>query len=328
MKDGHLLKKTSIGKQMPHIWIEFMKGHIMAKNLKLSIIIVAFNSKNLIKECVDSLKKSIPNNLTYEILVMDNASTDGSFDYIKKTFKDIEVFQSDINVGFAKANNILIKKSKGDYVLLLNPDTVISDKTIETLVSYLDSHSDVAVVTTKIVLLNGQMDDASHRGFPTPWNAFCHFLGISKLFPNSNLLNGYHLGYKDLDKVHEIDSGVGACLLIRRSAGERVGWLDEDYFWYGEDLDFCFRIKEKGGKIIYIPQVSILHYKGVSSGIKKHSIDLSNVTRETKIKATNARFDVMKIFYKKHYQKRYPWWVKGLILGAIEFKRLVSLFKI
>lgn len=300
----------------------------MGKKIKLSIIIVSFNSKNFLTDCISSLQKSIPAGLMYEILILDNASGDGSFQYLKKEFKNIEAVESKINIGFAKANNFLIKKSEGEYVLTLNPDTVVKEKTIETLVSYLDNHSDVAVVTPKILLPGGEMDDASHRGFPTPWNAFCHFAGFGKLVPKSRLFNGYHLGYQNLNKIHEIDSGVGACLLIRRSAGEKIGWFDEDYFWYGEDLDFCYRIKENGGKIIYIPSVSILHYKGASSGIKKHSDDMSYVSSDTKLKATNARFDVMKIFYKKHYQNRYPFWIRGLILSAIEVKRFISLSKI
>lgn len=298
-----------------------MRRRRMERNPKLSIVIVSFNSQKYIDGCLSALQKTIPSDVKFEVLIFDNASTDGSFSHIKKTYKNVYAYRSEENLGFAKANNFLIKKSRGEYILLLNPDTEIKEKTIEMLISYMETHPEAGAVTPRVVLPNGKLDDASHRGFPTPWNAFCYFTGISKVFPHSRLLNGYHLGYEDMDKVHEIDSGVGACLLIRKKAGEEVKWLDEDYFWYGEDLDFCYRLKENGWKIVFIPQVRVLHYKGASSGIKKHFPPAASVSYETKVKATQARFDVMKIFYKKHYQKKYPFFIRYMVLWSIDVKR-------
>ncbi|MBI4137007.1 glycosyltransferase family 2 protein, partial [Candidatus Roizmanbacteria bacterium] len=221
------------------------------------------------------------------------------------------------NEGFAKANNIGIKKSSGEYILLLNPDTIVSPETISHVMNYLDEHTDVAVATCRVELPSGKLDDASHRGFPTPWNAFCHFSGLGTVFPQSVLFNGYHLGYHHMDQIHEIDACAGAFMMIRREAGEQVGWLDEDYFWYGEDVDFCYRIKQSGYKIMYIPVVSIVHYKGVASGIKKHSQTISTADSETTKRAQQARFDVMNIFYEKHYKNKYPQFITFLVTTGI-----------
>lgn len=291
---------------------------------KLSIIIVNYNSAEYLQKCLRSIFQEKSEFLKeVEIIVIDNASKERLPDF-RSVFKEIIFIQNNKNLGFAKANNYGIKKSKGKYILLLNPDTLVSAKTLKHIVDFMDQNSEVGIATAKINLPNGNIDDASHRGFPTPWNAFCYFSGLAKIFPKSTFFNGYHLGYQNMNKVHEIDSCVGAFMIIRRKAGEEINWLDEDYFWYGEDLDFCYRIKQKNWKIMYIPQVSIIHFKGISSGIKKHSETLSKADEETKKRAQQARFEAMKIFYKKHYIKKYPSIVTSFILTGIKIKELIT----
>src|SRR3989344_4610832 len=253
----------------------------------LSIIIVSFNSKNYLKDCLDSLQKSTIVNKT-EIIIIDNASSDGTGNFIKKHYPKVIFKKNKVNLGFAKANNIGINISQGKFVLLLNPDTIIPKNTLGFMVDFLEKKKDAGVATCLVELVDGQIDDACHRGFPTPWNSLCHFSGVSRFFPGSKFFNGYHLGFRDLDKTHEIDSCTGAFMLIKRSVGQKIKFLDEDYFWYGEDLDFCFRIKKSGFKVFFVPHVKIYHYKGVSSGIKKHSEALSTATFETRLKAQNA----------------------------------------
>ncbi|OGH18865.1 MAG: hypothetical protein A2770_04480 [Candidatus Levybacteria bacterium RIFCSPHIGHO2_01_FULL_38_12] len=288
--------------------------------MDISILIVSYNSKIFLRECIDSIEKNILNKIKKEIIVVDNASGDGSAETIRNSFKDVILVENKENLGFSKANNIGIKKSKGNYILFLNPDTLVREKSIETLLGFLDEHTQVGAVTCKVELPNGEIDDASHRGFPTPWNSFCYFSGLTKLFPHSKLFSGYTMGWKDLSTIHEIDACGGAVMLVRRKAGDDVKWWDEDYFFYGEDLDFCYRLKQKGWKIFYYSNVSILHYKGVSSGIKDISKDRTTANKETRNRASKARFDAMRIFYKKHYEKKYPRFVSWLVHKGIDIK--------
>lgn len=294
---------------------------------KLSIIIVNFNTFDFLKECIRSIYKHTEK-LRFEVIVVDNASTDGSIEKLNKNGQELKITKLIINkknVGFAKANNQGIKKSSGDYILLLNPDTLIFDDVLEKLVLYMDQDQKTGVATCKVIMENGQLDDACHRGFPTPLNAFCQFSGLAKLFPSSTIFNGYHLGYRQMDMTHEIDACAGAFMIVRKTVGEKVKWLDEDYFWYGEDLDFCYRIKQAGWKIMYVPKVQITHFKGVSGGIKKHSQHLTTANKETKLLTTKARFEVMRIFYSKHYKDKYPGWLTVLILSAIKIKEYFTL---
>jgi GT2 family glycosyltransferase len=291
----------------------------MKKKIELSIIIVNYNTKDYLVRCLSTIWKGKYHKSQIEVIVVDNASNDGSVQMLKHE-KDIVVILNPKNTGFASANNIAIKKAKGDFLLLLNPDTELSSDTLNKTVSFIKSDKSIGILTCMIRLQNGDLDDACHRGYPTPWNAFCHFSGISALFPNSSIFNGYHLGYHNMKQIHEIDSCSGAFMLIRKVAGRSIGWLDEDYFWYGEDIDFCYRMQRKGWKIIYYPFVSILHYKGISSGIKRHTKALSSADSIIKISATKARFEVMRIFYNKHYTSVYPKFIKGLIMLGIKIK--------
>lgn len=299
----------------------------MDSRIVLSIIIVNFNTYRYLENCLDSINKANSIIKNIEIIVVDNASKDNSIELIKKKFPHIKLIINRNNTGFARANNQAIAKSLGKYILLLNPDTMVNKNTLTEMLAFMRQHIDVGVATCKVVLPNGQLDDACHRGFPTPWNAFCQFSGLASIFPYSLFFNGYHLGYKDIHKIHEIDSCAGAFMLIKKSVGQKIGWFDEDYFWYGEDLDFCFRLKQHGFKIVYFPYVSILHYKGVASGIKKHSLKYSSADDKIKRIATQARFEVMRIFYAKHYSNKYPSWLKKLIFMGIKLKENINLFK-
>jgi GT2 family glycosyltransferase len=296
-------------------------------NIRLSIIIVNYNTRELLAHCLESLFKGYRREIAnheYEVILVDNASSDDSVVMTKHNFPWVTILHNTQNDGFAKANNQGIVRSKGKYILLLNPDTLVEPIALNTLISYLDSHSQAGIVTGKIVLTSGKLDDACHRGFPTPWRAMTHFSGLSRLFPHSLFFNGYHLGYRGMDTSHEIDAGVGACLMIRRQVGEMVGWLDEDYFWYGEDLDLCFKVKQAGFQVVYIPVQVVIHYKGASSGIKKHSQHLSKADWAIKLQATKSRFDVMRIFYRKHYQDLYPGWVMTLVFWGISLKEKIT----
>jgi len=295
--------------------------------LDLSIIIVSYNTAEFLKKCLVSIAENVKG-ISFEVIVVDNASTDKTplvISGFKFPVSGFKIILNKKNVGFSKANNQGIKVSqKSRYVLFLNSDTLIQGRTIEEMIRFMDTHKDVGASTCKLLLPNGKIDDASHRGFPTPWNAFSHFSGLEKLFPKSNLFAGYTLGWMNPDKVHEIDALAGAFMLVRREAGEDVLWWDEDYFFYGEDIDFCYKLKRKGWKIYYVPSVSILHFKGVSGGIKSVSKQITTATKETKIRSSKSRFNAMRIFYKKHYEDKYPKIINKIIYRAIALKEKLS----
>lgn len=298
----------------------------------LSIIIVSYNTKDYLLKCLSSISKFTSQSLSYEIIVVDNGSGDGTIKAISNfpaspagrqfPISNFQVIKNKENLGFSKANNIGVKSSKGKYILFLNSDAeLVHNDTLEEMVAFMEHHSDAGAATCRVELSDGNLDDASHRGFPTPWNSMCHFSRLDGVFPKSLFFNGYHLGWRDLDKVHEIDALAGAFMIVRREAGERVGWWDEDYFFYGEDLDFCYRLKQEKWKIYFVPTAKILHYKGVSSGIKKHSEKLLERDINSVKAIQEARFDAMRIFYRKHYKNKYPSFITNLVLMGIKLKQ-------
>ncbi|OGG23200.1 hypothetical protein A3B48_00265 [Candidatus Gottesmanbacteria bacterium RIFCSPLOWO2_01_FULL_40_10] len=294
------------------------------KEKLLTVVIVSYNSGNYLLDCLDSLKKSRFPRKLMEIIIFDNASNDNTVYNVRRRYPQITLITNTINSGFASANNKALSYASGKYILFLNPDTLIPPDTLPEIVRFMETKKNAAVSTCRVELPDKNLDDASHRGFPTPWNALCHFLGLSRLFPGSLIFNGYHLGYRNLDKIHRIDSCAGAFMLVRKSAGDQIRWFDEDYFWYGEDLDFCFRIKKAGLNIYFFPRVKVIHYKGISSGIKKHSEKLSTAGYETKLRSTRARFDVMRIFYRKHYRSGVYRILTPLVLIGIAVKERLT----
>jgi len=334
----------------------------------LSIIIVSYNTRELLEQCINSIVKSREINSpsaretkkfarlrsrNWEIIVVDNNSADGTREYLsnialeqygdidkkRKQSKRLNVYKANANersiplkvifnnqnLGFAKANNIGIKESRGKYLLFLNPDTIVLPETLPFMLEFMKKNPAVGVATCRVELVDGKLDEACHRGFPTPWNAFCHFSGLEKLFPHSQLFAGYYLGYLDLNTTHEIDSGVGAFMLVPRLVGEKIGWWDEDYFWYGEDIDFCYRVKKAGFKVMFVPKVKIIHYKGASSGIKKTKSKADFKTRE---KAMLASTQAMRIFYQKHYRGKYPKPIGKLVFWGINLLEKARVGKI
>lgn len=296
------------------------------KKTKLSIIIVNYNSIDFTKQLLFSLENNYLEefkNGKYEVLITDNNSTDNSAllleNYKNKTkIKYFKILKNKKNLGFSVGNNLAIKKAEGEYILIINPDTIVYPKTISFLLDFMDEHQDVGASTCQINIPSGGIDEASHRGFPTPWNAFCHFSGLEKLFPKIKFLTGYTRSWEDLTKIHKVPAIVGAFMLVRKKTGDKINWFDEDYFFYGEDLDFCYKLGKAGFSLYYVPDVAILHFGGVSSGIKKQSQKITTANLQTKILIQNARFNAMKIFYRKHYLDKYPKILTWLIFKGID----------
>ncbi len=283
----------------------------MKNSIDTSIIIVSYNTKDLLSVCLSSLIKQ-KGSKSWEIIVVDNASSDGIRDLIKEKFPDVIFIQNKKNVGFSTANNIGLRCAHGKFLLLLNSDTEVSEGAVGQVRQFMEKHPNVGVASCKLVLRDGSIDPACHRGFPTPWASLTYFMGLENLFPRSRLFAQYHQGYKNMNEPHEIDSPAGAFYMVRREVINKVGYLDEDYFMYGEDLDYSYRIKQAGWKIFYVPQATVLHKKK-QSGRDSDDPSLRRIT-ETYF------YDTMNLFYQKHYQHRYGWLVTNLVQLGIRLR--------
>ncbi len=295
----------------------------------LSIIILNYNALTVLRDCLQSLEAYgdwLKKNC--EVFVVDNASSDGSAQMVQQSFPWIKLIVSPENGGFAKGNNLALRKATGEYQLLLNPDTVVPQGALQSCLEFLKNHADCGVVTCKVVFPNGNIDMDCHRGFPTPWASLTYFSGLEQLFKHNKFFGQYHLTQFNLNTTHEIDSAVGAFMMMPQKAIEEVGLLDEDYFFYGEDIDWCYRFKEKGWKVYYYPNVSIVHYKGYSSGIRQETKEISSATRQSRRRVMFASVAAMKLFYDKHYRASYPFFVTWLVylgISALKLKRLLSI---
>jgi GT2 family glycosyltransferase len=248
--------------------------------------------------------------VSYEIIVVDNASTDGSADFITKNFPEVKLIVSKKNLGFAAGNNLGIKAATGDIVMLLNSDTQIIGDCLDICLKYLKKRDRIGVLSPKVVLSDKRLDPACHRGFPTVWNSFCYFVGLEKLFPHQKIFAGYHQLYKDFDKPHWVDAVSGAAMFIRRQVIDEIGLLDEQFFMYAEDLDFCFRAKKAGWQIYFLPKAQVVHFKG-SSGTRHKDQNLQSQTKR-------YFYDTMKQYFDKHYGKKYPKIIRLLVHKGVD----------
>ena len=288
----------------------------------LSIIILSYNTKDITRRTIDSLLETLKKTkLSYEVIVVDNNSTDGSQDMLLTYPRQIiRLLFLHKNVGFGKGNNKALALAKGKYILYLNSDVIHENVNYDTLISYMDTHTDIGALTVKVVLTNGQIDPASHRGFPTIWRSFTYYAKLEKLFGKvtgvNKLFGGYHLTYLDVQKTHEVEAITGAYFLTRKSLMEQLKGFDEDFFMYGEDLDLAYRVKEAGYKVLYYPRYTVTHLK-YQSGIKTE-----NTTIRKEIK--RHFYQSMMIFYKKHYEKDNNPLVNKVVYSIIRFMGSIS----
>ena len=303
------------------------------EHIELSVIILSYNTKELLEKCLNSLVLSIKYHvLRAEIIVVDNGSTDGSVEMVKETIihntkYNIHLIENQNNLGFSKGNNVGLTQATGKYILFLNSDTEVFPGSLSEAVDFMKNHPGVGALTAKTLLADGKMDPDCHRGFPTPWASITYFLGLEKLFPKSRLFGQYHKFFLDLNINHEIDAGAGAFMLIPRKVIDKIGAWDESYFFYGEDLDFNYRIKKAGFKVMFFAKPLLKHYKGASSGLRKESKNIAKNSKENRIRVAKASAQAMEIFYKKFYKDIYPWWLTSLVLGAIRAKGIFRVLK-
>ncbi len=260
--------------------------------MKLTVIIVNYNVKHYLYQCLESLYRSIKN-IEAEVYVVDNHSRDGSVAYVSKRFKDVNYVESNHNLGFARANNIAIRQSSGEYVLLLNPDTIVGEDTVPNTLQFMDEHPEAGCAGVTMLKADGTKAMESRRGLPTPMTAFYKMSGFCKRFPSSKRYGHYYMSYLPWDQASRIEVVSGAYCMLRRSALEKVGLLDEDFFMYGEDIDLSCRLLKGNFQNWYLPE-TILHYKGES-------------TQKSSFRYVHVFYEAMLIFFKKHYGSSSLW---------------------
>lgn len=256
--------------------------------MKLSIIIVNYNVKYFLEQCLNSIFAS-KIEFDYEIIIVDNNSSDESISYLQSRFTEssIRYIINDFNPGFAQANNQAIKQSTGEYILLLNPDTVLGENVLLNVIRFFEQNNNIGAVGVKMINGYGQFLPESKRGVPSPWVSFCKLSGLQTLFAKSKIFGRYNLLYLEENSIHQVPILAGAFMMIPNLVIKKVGLLDEDFFMYGEDIDLSYRIEQAGYKNYYLPE-KIIHYKGES-------------TDKEDIIYIKAFYESMLIFYKKHY---------------------------
>lgn len=289
----------------------------------LSVIILNYNADNYLYQCLLSIDQS---KLTdqIEIIIADNASTDDSFtksQKLKLINPNIKyVFKKNTgNVGFSAGNNqgLAISNPNSKYILFLNPDTSVESNTLQGMINYFEKNNYINAATCYITLVaTGKLQPECHRDFPTPLNSFLYFSGISSRL--------YFMEYLDYSKIQKINCCVGAFIMLKRSVGNAIGWWNEKYFMYGEDLDFCYKLKQNNSQLYFIPDFKINHYQGVSSGLKKSK---SSANRETKIRSAKATTNAMRIFYQDNLINNYPKIFHPIIYLGINLLQSYRVFK-
>jgi hypothetical protein len=276
-----------------------------------------YNGLFWLKNTLTTLKEFYLTKTKYkiEVTVVDNDSTDGSPTMVAKQFRWAKLIKSGSNLGFAGGNNIALKKSTTRYTMLLNSDTEFHPgSNLDLLLEYLDENPTVGMITPRVEMPDGSLDPASHRGEPTPWASLVYFSGLAKLFPKNKVFGQYHLTFKNMNEIHEIDACTGAAMIFpTKFMQNKVGLLDEQFFMYGEDIDWCRRWREAGKKIIFHPGVQLTHHKH-KSGIKSSSVRLSKKTHD-------SFYDTMLTYYDKWYAGKYPKFFRSLLKAFLFVKK-------
>ncbi|MDP4199311.1 MAG: glycosyltransferase [Bacteroidota bacterium] len=259
--------------------------------MDLSIIIVSYNVKEFLRGAIVSVQRALAaGEVSGEIIIVDNASTDRSVEMVRQDFPDVRLFALEENLGFGRANNLAMRNARGEQFLLLNPDTVVGEDTLRVMLEFMRAHPDAGLAGCKLLNSDGSFQISCRRGFPTPWASFAKLFGLSRLMPNSKLVARYNLTYLPIDQTYEVDALSGAFIVMTRAAFEATRGFDEDYFMYGEDLDLCYRAKQAGFNVYYVHNTATVHFQGESS-------------RRSSMNEVAVFYEAMHIFVKKNYPK-------------------------
>lgn len=279
--------------------------------MDVSIIIVSYNVRYYLEQCLHSVLAA-RQGLQVEVFVVDNCSTDDSVPYLSARFPEVRFMANPDNRGFSRANNQAIRQATGRYVLLLNPDTIVTEHSLTDCVRYLDQHPEVGATGVAMYNNNGRFAWESRRGVPTPWTAFCKMVGLTSLFPHSRRFGRYYMRYLNREETNYIEVISGAFFMVRREALDQIGLLDETFFMYGEDIDLSYRLLQGGWRNAYVP-TPILHYKGES-------------THKSSYRYVHVFYEAMLIFFDKHFRRRYRL-VSELIRVAVYMRAFIDMLK-
>ncbi len=283
----------------------------------LSIVILNYNTKDLLLDCINSLLK-VKLELHFEIIVVDNGSTDDSLIAVRKLqIQDssslIKIIENKVNLGFAKGNNAARNQVQGEYVLFLNSDTVVNPGVLSESIEFMNMDPKIGVLTVKQIMKDGNIDPDSRRSFPTPWVSLTHFSNLDRVFPRSAILSKYWYGHLSPEIVIDIDVAQGAFFLTRKKILDEVDWFSEDYFLDGEDIDLSWKIKQAGYRIVYYPKVWIYHLKKATKKLNKHYV--------------SKGVDSMEIFYRKWMWSKYPFFINWFVILGIRSLKLTRAIK-
>ena len=283
---------------------------------RIAIVIVNYNTRDLLRACLASIPAGFGAG-TCDIWVVDNGSSDDSLMMVRAEFPTVHAIQSDHNGGFAYANNLALRRildasDAPEYVMILNPDTVVTPGAFDVLVDYLRTNPTVGVVGPRLLLPDGSLDLACRRSFPTPEVSLWRMTGLSRVFPHSPRFGRYNMTFVDPNQTIAVDALVGACMLMPTAVVREVGLLDETYFMYGEDLDWCYRFKQYGWQIVYVADAIVHHVKRASS-------------RQQPVQTIHYFYDAMRIFFRRYYAATTPMVICWVIETGITLKEQVSL---
>jgi GT2 family glycosyltransferase len=281
--------------------------------MKLTVIIVSYNVSHFLEQCIKSVIKA-SHSLNVDIIVVDNCSEDDSVSMIRNRFPEVKLIVNNDNKGFSKANNQAIRQSDSDYILLLNPDTVLEESSLIRTLGFMESHPEAGGLGIRMIDGQGYFLPESKRGLPTPWASFCKMSHLSQLFPRSAFFNRYHAGHLSENETNKIEVLTGAFMLLRRRVLDKIGLLDEDFFMYGEDIDLSFRITEAGYFNYYFPDASMIHYKGES-------------TRKSSLNYVRLFYGAMLIFARKHFAGKNERLLSLVILPGVYFRASIAMIQ-
>ncbi|MBT6618972.1 MAG: glycosyltransferase, partial [Gemmatimonadetes bacterium] len=280
--------------------------------MRLSVVFLSYNTRDLTEQALRTVLDAAEG-MAVEVFVADNASVDGSAEMVAEKFPQVKLIRNESNVGFAAGNNVALRRVVGEYVLIINTDTIVRRDTLSAMVDFLDAHPEAGACGCKILDPDGTLQLDSRRGFPTPLAAFCKMSGLSRLFPDHPVISHYHMTYLDPERTEEVEVISGSCMMVRKTAMDQVGLLDEDYFMYGEDIDWCYRIHQAGWKIYYVPTTEIIHFRGESG-------------RGVPLRILYRKSQAMSIFVNKHMAQRFrffPLWLLQAGIGLHGFFRFL-----
>jgi len=280
--------------------------------MDLSICIVSFNTRDLLRDCLNSIFSSLTQ-YSYEVIVADNGSADGSSEMLAAEFPQVQVIQNTSNLGYTVPMNQALRAAAGRYLMQLNPDTVLTPGLLESLLGFMESQPRVGICTPKVLNSDGTLQMQCRRSAARPWDAITYILGFSKLFPRSRLFGRYLMEYLPEDQINEVEAVSGSCMLIRRGVVDQIGYLDEQFFAYQEDAEFCFRARKAGWQIYYVPTAQLTHFGGLGG------------SRFVPYRGIYAWHRSYYLYYRKHLAREYFFMVNWLVYLGIGLKYLFAM---